>query len=199
MNIFYLSPDPKVCAQMHLDKHVVKMILEYAQLLSTAHRVIDGTETQGLSKTGRKVKRWIIERGTNIQERNSVLYTATHINHPSAKWARHTGHNYYWLYCLLYELCKEYTHRYGKTHVVETKLLPTLALVPNGLETGEFTPPWRAMPDEYKVGDDSMASYRNYYVGAKARMAKWTKREIPEWFTSMLHSKSNTGEIHAHV
>ena len=199
MNIFFLDPSPKVCAQMHLDKHVVKMILEYAQLLSTAHRVIDGTETQGLSATGRKVKRWHIDRGTNIQERNSVLYTATHINHPSAKWARHNGRNYHWLYCLLYELCKEYTHRYGKTHVVETKLLPTLALVPNELETGQFTPPWRAMPDEYKVGDDSMASYRNYYVGAKARMAKWTKREIPEWFTSMLHSKNTTGVTHAHV
>lgn len=199
MNIFYIDQSPKVCAQMHLDKHVVKMILEYSQLLSTAHRVIDGVETQGLSKTGRKVKRWVITRGTNIQERNSTLYTATHINHPSAKWARHNAHNYHWLYCLLFELCKEYTHRYGKTHLVETKLLSTLALIPDGLENGEFFPPWRAMPDEYKVGNDVMASYRNYYVGAKARMAKWTKRETPEWFTSMLHTNNNTGVTHAHI
>lgn len=199
MNIFYLNSDPKVCAQMHLDKHVVKMILEYAQLLSTAHRVADGVETQGLSKTGRKVKRWIITRGENVEERNSVLYTATHINHPSAKWARHTQHNYFWLYNLLYELCLEYTHRYGKTHLVERKVLSTLALLPHNIPLGEFTPPWRAMPDEYKIGDDAIASYQNYYVGAKSKFAKWTKREIPDWYTRMLHTKNDTGAIHANV
>ena len=44
MNIFYLDKEVVPCAQMHLDKHCVKMILEYAQLLSTAHRVLDGME-----------------------------------------------------------------------------------------------------------------------------------------------------------
>ena len=194
MNIFYLDPDPSKCARMHNDKHTVKMILEYTQLLSTAHRLHDGKQSVVLVNN-RKLKRWTLDD----PRMNTNLFLASHINHPSAKWARHNAQNYHWLYLLLYELCKEYTHRYGKIHVVETKLLPTLALIPDGLENGEFTPPWRAMPDEYKVGDDSMASYRNYYVGAKARFAKWTKREIPEWFTSMLHSKSNTGETHAHV
>ena len=61
----------------------VKMILEYAQLLSTAHRVLDGTITIGLSKTGRKVKRYVLP-----DDRDSILYSATHINHPSAIWAR---------------------------------------------------------------------------------------------------------------
>ena len=46
MNIFYLHNDPKICAEMHNDKHCIKMILEYAQLLSTAHRVLDGTADQ---------------------------------------------------------------------------------------------------------------------------------------------------------
>ena len=94
MNIFYLDNDPKVCAQMHLDKHVVKMILEYCQLLSTAHRVLDGTEVMGKSKTGRNVKRWILP-----DKREEIVYSATHINHPSAVWARQSAMNYYWLYC----------------------------------------------------------------------------------------------------
>lgn len=193
MNIFYLSQDSKVCAEMHLDKHVVKMILEYAQLLSTAHRVVDGVLSVGLSKTGRKQTRYVLS-----DKRNDILYTATHINHPSAKWARHNANTYFWLYSLLYHLCKEYTHRYGRTHLVETKLLAELARIPDGLDVAEFTAPWRAMPDEYKVGDDAIMSYRNYYVGAKARMAKWTKRETPDWFTRMLHN-NNTGVTHAHL
>ena len=44
MNIFYLDRDPVIAAQMMCDKHVVKMILESAQMLSTAHRVLDGDE-----------------------------------------------------------------------------------------------------------------------------------------------------------
>ena len=44
MNIFYLDRDPKIAAQMMCDKHVVKMILESAQILSTAHRVLDGDD-----------------------------------------------------------------------------------------------------------------------------------------------------------
>ena len=87
MNIFYLDKDPKKCAEMHCDKHVVKMILEYAQLLSTAHRVLDGNE-------------WADHVG---------LYKATHKNHPSAIWARESAGNYFWLNKLFQELCKEYT------------------------------------------------------------------------------------------
>ena len=42
MNIFYLHKKPEISAQLHCDKHVVKMIIEYAQMLSTAHRMLDG-------------------------------------------------------------------------------------------------------------------------------------------------------------
>ena len=91
MNIFYLHNDPKICAEMHVDKHCVKMILEYAQLLSTAHRVLDGTLVNGYSKTGRKQKRYVLP-----DDRDSVLYSATHINHPSAVWVRKSDANYAW-------------------------------------------------------------------------------------------------------
>ena len=74
MNIFYVHETPSICAQQHVDKHVVKMILEYAQLLSTAHRVLDGVESIGLSKTGRKAKRYVLS-----DQRDSILYNATHL------------------------------------------------------------------------------------------------------------------------
>jgi coenzyme F420-reducing hydrogenase alpha subunit len=48
LNIFYLNRDPEAAAFDHIDKHVVKMISESAQLLATAHRVIDGEETIGI-------------------------------------------------------------------------------------------------------------------------------------------------------
>lgn len=193
MNIFYIHSDAKTCAEMHLDKHVVKMILEYAQLLSTAHRVLDGVHHVGLSKSGRKQTRYVLS-----DDRDAVLYSATHINHPSAKWCRHTSENYKWLYSLFIECMTEYTHRYGKVHACD-KLKDVLSQPPKNIPVGEFSAPWRAMPDEFKVEGDTILSYRNYYVGAKANFAKWTKRNTPDWFTSMLHSKSNTGVDHAHV
>ena len=72
MNIFYLDSDPYVAAKMHCDKHVVKMILESAQMLSTAHRVLDGDE-------------YADERG---------LYKMAHKNHPSTIWVRTSTDNY---------------------------------------------------------------------------------------------------------
>ena len=98
------------------------MILEYAQLLSTAHRVLDGNHIDGYSKTGRKQKRYVLS-----DNRDSFLYSATHINHPSAVWVRKSRDNYTWLYQLLVWLCREYTYRYGKIHKTQScGLLDTL-------------------------------------------------------------------------
>ena len=74
MNVFYLHEDPKTCAEMHIDKHCVKMIIEYAQLMSTAHRVLDGLEYEGRTKNGRKIKRFL---ATDIaREQTCLLYTS---------------------------------------------------------------------------------------------------------------------------
>lgn len=175
MNIFYLHNDPKTCAQQHVDKHCVKMILEYGQLLSTAHRLLDGVLSHGVSASGRKKKFYALP-----DHRDAVLYSATHANHPSAKWARHTRANYEWLYSLFTELLKEYTYRYGKQHAT-SRLVDVLATPPKNIPNGEFCEPWRAMPDEYKVDGDAIQSYRNYYNGAKTNMFKWKNRSTPEW------------------
>jgi len=182
MNIFYVHPDPVICAQQHVDKHVVKMILEYAQLLSTAHRVLDGSISVGLSSKGRKKTSYKL-----ADARDAVLYSATHLNHPSAKWARHSLANYQHLFKLWIELMREYHYRYGKIHAsmrlaVHLKNSPT-----NISKTEGFSAPWRAMPDEYKFDrsepDYTVKSYRAYILGAKSQMLKWKNRPTPEWIT----------------
>ena len=176
MNIFFLDRDPETCASMHCDKHVVKMIIEYAQLMSTAHRMLDGKElTENVN--GRKLKRWIVE-----DLRNDVLYKASHVNHPSAVWVRKSLSNYLWLYNMWSHLLREYTFRYGRKHETE-KLLFALAKPPTNISVSGWSDPPPAMPDECKIPDDSLASYRNYYLLKKSHFAKWTKRNIPAWYS----------------
>lgn len=176
MNIFYISADPVQAAEWMVDKHVVKMILESAQLLSTAHRILDGTETMGQSATGRNVKRWILP-----DAREPVLYSATHINHPSAVWCRQSVMNYNWLADHMFALLHEYTHRYNKQHKIEGELSYMLQSPPHNLREYDITTMPSAMADEYKVSDDPLVNYRNYYKIGKTRMHKWTNRQPPEW------------------
>lgn len=179
MNIFYLHNNQKECAKLHNDKHVVKMILEYAQLLSTAHRILDGHEIVELTANGRKIKRWKLE-----SELDNVLYKSTHSNHPSAVWVRQSKENYLWLANMLVSLCEEYTYRYGKHHKVEQTGLCFVLLknIPQNIGNEGWSEPTPAMPDEYKVPGNSIQAYINYYLGAKQHLANWKKRSIPSWY-----------------
>ena len=177
MNIFYLHKDPEISAKMHCDKHVVKMIIEYAQLMSTAHRILDGDEYEGKTKIGRRIRRWK-HPNKNIE---NTIYKASHINHPSAVWARESVANYVWLYNLFKKLCDEYTHRYGKIHETDIKLRSALWTLPVNIPYKPFTEPPQAMPD-YCKRKDVIDAYRSYYINEKKRFAKRTKRDIPKWF-----------------
>lgn len=153
------------------------MILETCQLLSTAHRLLDGVQLVGKTDTGRNIKKWILP-----DKRESILYKATHVNHPSAVWCRQSKQNYQWLHSLLVELCKEYTYRYEKSHKCERiGLVQALKISPTCISKDGFTEPTPAMPEEYKVSNDSIASYRNYYNGEKQKMFSWKKRQCPFW------------------
>lgn len=174
MNIFYLDSNPEKSAKYHNDKHVVKMILEYAQLLSTAHRVLDGTEYFDLSSNNRKIKRYKLN-----DDREQKLYKATHVNHPSAAWVRESTENYYWLYKMFHTLCNEYTYRYGKVHKSSELLLP-LGFYPKNLKEGKRTKVPQAMPD-YCKDEDPVIGYRTYYILEKSKINKYTKRKIPDW------------------
>jgi hypothetical protein len=183
MNIFYLHHDTKICAQYHNDKHCIKMILESAQLLSTAHRVIDGTQTIELVN-GRKRKRWSLDNPAL----DSVLYKATHVNHPSSVWVRQSSENYFYLATLLWDLSDEYTYRYGKIHkCMNTGLIQMLfENLPKNIPSKQFTEPTPAMPDECIIKGDVIASYRNYYKLKKQNIASWSGkvhgREVPDWY-----------------
>ncbi len=188
MNRFILSPLPEIAAMMHCDKHVVKMILEEAQMLSTAHRVIDGTmyieerHTPDSPSKVRRIKRW----KHPDKDMEGILYQATHINHPCTEWSRIGHDNYMWGYELLENLCKEYTYRYGKTHSVQSSgLMDALSKAPHSMQWGRpLTEFPQAMPDHCKH-HDAVEAYRQYYIKEKVRFAKWTRREIPYWWPNV--------------
>jgi hypothetical protein len=159
MNIFFLDYDVKKCAQYHVDKHVVKMILETAQLLCGVHHVT---------------------AHVTAHDTAHVPYKLSHKNHPCSIWTRKSLSNYLYLCELGLELCEEYTYRYGKRHKSQDVIEWCLINKPNIPDIG-FTEPAMAMPDEYKV-KSVIESYRNYYMGAKSGFAVWKNRETPYWF-----------------
>jgi len=143
MNIFYLHSDPIKAAVVQYNKHVVKMILESAQMLCTAHHVFNNG--------------------------HNVPYKQAHLNHPSTIWVRQTDANYYWLYDHMLALGEEYTKRYGKIHLTITKCKEALKFAPDGipLSYAIHSEPPQCMPDEYKVENDSVSAYWNYYENEK--------------------------------
>lgn len=145
MNIFYLSTDPEKAAKYMYNKHVVKMILESAQLLCTAHVISDG-------------------------ENADVPYKVTHKNHPSAIWARESTSNYKWLYDHMIALGEEYTRRYGKKHLTILKCSGVLSKAPTNVTKIELTPMPQCMPDQYKVPGNSVEAYWNYYEAEKVNV-----------------------------
>lgn len=190
MNVFYLSHDPKTCAREHIDKHVVKMCCEYAQLMSTAHRVVDGKVWLGVNSRGHKLKRWFLEDG----ELNSRLYKASHVNHPSNIWVRSSQQNYEWLFKLWKHLCKEYTYRYDKVHKSQRDLESILIVPPMLISDEGFTEPPPAMKAYPKciVEGDSIASYRNFYWEDKRKFSAWTRRRKPEWWNERERIEAKT-------
>lgn len=154
MNIFWLDKDPVLCAQYHNDKHIVKMPLELAQLLCTAHH----------------------EYGTATPQ----MYKPTHRNHPCAIWVRESPENYFRTYKLYVALLIEYEHRYGRKHK-SGELSAILALAPNTHITDSSTEPPQCMPDDCKH-EDYIQAYRQYYRQHKRSIADWTRRADPPWY-----------------
>ena len=181
MNIFFLSNDPVKAAQMECDKHVVKMILESAQMLCTAHRVLDGTITRGPSKSGLTTVKQYQHPDPVFDQ---LLYKAVHVNHPSAVWTRENSANYNWHYRHFAALCEEYTFRYEKVHKTDYQLRGLLSNLPANIPYADKpTKAPLAMFDECKISDDTVECYRNYYMTKQDKFnVRWTKRHAPEWF-----------------
>jgi hypothetical protein len=187
MNIFFLDRNPRKAAEYLVDKHVVKMILESAQMLSTAHRVLDGQKYSTLSKSKkRKVTQYKL-----FDERETLLYDAAFINNPCSVWARETSANYLWLLKHLHGILIEYTLRYGKIHsVMSNRLYGKLKTLPKNIPKGKLTDPPMAMLDKYVVHTDPVVNYRNYYRKGKKHLHQynhytkapiWLKHKSSKW------------------
>lgn len=188
MNIFFLDRDPVAAAKMHCDKHLSKMCIEYAQLLSTAHRVVDGVVTSVPSKSGRRM----IHRHIHPdQDKNERLYLDTHVNHPSNKWSRESSKHYLWLYQLYVALCEEFEYRYNKPHG-SSKLSDILAVPPAGLDLISYwVDPPLAMKSAPNIIENktltAVEAYRQFYHTKQGRFKMvWTKRESPKWWKGNL-------------
>ena len=186
MNIFVLSENPWLAAQQMCDKHVVKMPLETAQMLSTIHRMLDGEEYVDYSKTGRRIKRWTHWLDADMPD-GKYLYHATMVNHPCTIWARETLGNYMWLVHHGLELCREYTRRYNRRHASQSIIEFCKASWPKNIDRDTYhkvTPFAQAMPDYCKVSTNAVSAYRQYYLKEKKAIASWKHSEVPNWYLS---------------
>ncbi len=153
MNIFALDIDPRKAAQYHCDKHVVKMILESAQMMCT------------------------VASESSID----VPYRPTHKNHPCTQWVRQSFNNFLWLRNLLINLNAEYMQRFN--HTKEHKSFIVGINIPIGklqLPRSGLTSFALAMPDQYK-NKNAVIAYRNYYIGEKRNIANWRNGQ-PWWW-----------------
>ena len=180
MNLFLLSWIVEECARWHFDRHM-KMIVELAQLLCTAHWVLDCTEEKK-----EQLDCWL---------RESRIYRPTHRNHPCARWVREHVNNYRFTCLLAKALGNEYYHRYGKEknrrHATEAMIDFLILHEPRGFLPFEgslvgphsVTEPAQAMPDEFKVPGDAISAYRAYYCSPeKSHLTAWRLRDKPDWF-----------------
>lgn len=150
MNIFLLDENIDRCVQSHVDAHVHKMCLEYAQMLCTANRVFG------------------LDEG----------YKVAHLNHPCSKWVRESLYNWILLREIAIKLGEEHVYRFGTVH---KSILMVKSLHVPPIENVGFTSPAQAMPVMYKR-ENFVDAYRAYYIGEKQHIARWSRREIPEWF-----------------
>ena len=158
MNIFHLHTDPKICARYHCDKHVVKMILETSQMLSTAYRRVCGDDDN--------------------------LYKTAYPKPPMTIWVGDSLENFKYALSLGEWLAIQYTYRYKKVHksqrIIDYIRFHKLKNVVKNFTKVKFTPPPQCMPDEYKH-KDYITAYKQYYVGEKKRFAKYTAVDTPDF------------------
>lgn len=179
MNIFALSPLPSIAAQFHCDNHVNKMLIESAQMLSTAWHVVAPDELK-INQAGD----WTIAHS------GMKIYKPFTPNHPCNKWVRECRENYFWLMLLAKHLAKEYTKRFGKVHATQ-RIVEALEQPPNALPSIVCgTSHVQCMPLIYRKLNNPIDAYREYYRIEKVTFAKWTNTEVPYWFDTILARKA---------
>ena len=152
MNIFFLDKTPEKSAEYLCDKHVPKMLLETAQMLSTAIQKYTG----------------------EIEE----LYKPAYPNQPMTKWVGLNKNNFQWAYDNGRSIFSEYVERfkpYHKSIDILRHIQNNKSLYTQDIPEGDFTEPPQCMPDQYR-NKNYVTAYRNYYKGEKT-FAKWEKAD----------------------
>jgi len=155
LNIFFLDEDVTLCAQYHCNAHVVKMILESTQMLCTV------LHSHALA----------------------APYRSTHVKHPCVVWAGESLDNWRWLRVLVVELNKEYQYRF-EHEAPHRSVNVALTLVEPPIPSFGITERPQIMPGQYQVSGDPVAAYRNFYLGEKRHLLKYSRRAVPEWVLS---------------
>lgn len=171
MNIFVLDSNPVKAAKYHCTKHVSKMIIESAQLLSTNLRDVYDVDTE---------------------------YKSTHQNHPCRLWLAESPANMSWLLTLALELCNVYTKKYGKIHKTSYVLQNMHQTISQLSENSHMTDFALAMPDDCKIFDNAVDCYRYYYVTSKSNIVNkygWPFKQ-PAWYTNLKYAKVNICSIY---
>ncbi|MDD2470061.1 MAG: hypothetical protein PHI22_03960 [Bacilli bacterium] len=189
MNIFFLDNDVEKNAMLYHDAHVRKIIVEIAQMLSTAMHYeclinyykykSNDLKTIKIENDKYKINN---KEYVDVPEQLQKIYKPAYINHPMTKWVRETGLNFYVTKNILDNLLIEYYYRFNKIHKC-SELSHNLKLLYNS--SLELTTPPQCMPEKYKC-DDFIQAYRRYYIGEKqydknGKPHKWTKRDKPEF------------------
>lgn len=173
MQIFVLDSNPRLAAQFHCDKHVVKQVCETAQILCTALHV------RGETARMERIKNYT----------NGVWCKPTHVNHPCVKIVTESQIHFGWVSWLGYYLSREYTARYHKAHAY-SQLLDDIILTSDNTQEFPIEISWpQAMPEQYRIPGDPIQAYRNYYIGEKSGFAKWKYSPTPNWYIDSLNKQ----------
>lgn len=203
MNIFALSRNPVEAAQQMIDKHIIKMPTETCQMLHTNILYMQYVQEHGKEPQLKDLKAFHKATESNLMK-------PAMLNHPSTVWARQSYANWNWLYEHGLALCDEYTYRYEKTHGTLQRILdciPYFDLLPNHpFPMMRLQPVTIAMDEQYRIPnqmeipnwDNVVASYRNYYLEGKWRIAEWSKNRRPEWFPANHYAKKYNVGVRAY-
>lgn len=167
MQIFYVDSDPEKCAQALCNRHVIKQVLESAQILCTTHRYYSSDPRP-------------------MYYKDVKFYKSTHVHHPCVRWCQQNITHYNWLVQHAKALCQEYTYRYNKRHKSQI-IIELCGLFAPSMPKSLFIDPPQCMPDEYKRADSTVYAYRDcYWLHKRNTMSmKWTRRNPPEWWLAL--------------
>ncbi len=169
MNIFYLDKDPIEIAKAHHNKHLVCMIKEKAQLLSTTIRICDESYAD-----------------------TCYLYKLTHPNHPCNKWLRASKQHFMFTVRLFKALHDEYVYRYGRTHLSFDKCYENIVNWDCCIEDNGWIDPPAVVPSTCRQKETVIETYRECYRYFKVYnikgefICKYKDREPHVWLIPML-------------